>query len=90
MIEAEAAQGELMIRIMDDGRGLDLDYLEKVLNHEIETDSCGIGLRNIDQRIKITFGEAYGIRVANRQPTGAIITVVLPCEGECDDQTADC
>ena len=53
-----------------------------ILSGAIEAPSKSIGLRNIDQRIKMAFGEQYGIQVSNRIPQGAIITITLPFEGE--------
>lgn len=89
-IDSVVVNGSLEIYIADDGRGVDLEYVEKVLTKQVETTGESVGLRNIDQRIKISFGETYGIRIANRKPTGTIVTIVLPCEGEYCDNTADC
>lgn len=44
----------------------------------------------IDQRIKMSFGDNYGIRIANRKPTGTIVTIVLPYEGDHFENTVNC
>ena len=81
-ITASAADGILELSVIDNGKGIDLEHVEMILSGAIEAPSKSIGLRNIDQRIKMAFGEQYGIQVSNRIPQGAIITITLPFEGE--------
>jgi two-component system sensor histidine kinase YesM len=81
-ISASITQGRLEIRVMDNGKGMDLAHVQDVLAGHVEATNKSIGLRNIDQRIKMAFGEEYGIRVENRTPTGAVVTVILPLRGE--------
>lgn len=84
-IYTTTADNRLQIHIADNGRGVDLEYMHRVLNRQVETSGTSVGLSNIDQRIKISFGETYGITVANRKPTGTIVTIDLPCEGLTDE-----
>ena len=42
------------------------------------TKGKGIGLLNIDDRIKLAFGDAYGIRVDESAEQGASIILSLP------------
>lgn len=83
------SDGRLQISVEDNGRGVDLQHVKMVLSGEIEATNKSIGLKNIDQRIKISFGENYGICVENKEPTGTRVTVVLPYEGELDENTID-
>ena len=38
----------------------------------------GIGLRNVDQRIKLYFGEAYGLQIKSEPDVGTRVTIHLP------------
>lgn len=71
--------GEIMELIMEDnGPGIDETYLEEILKGERKSKGTGIGLKNIDERIKLSFGEEFGIQVDNRLDGGARITVRIP------------
>lgn len=88
-VNALASNSVLEISVVDNGKGVDLRRVEMVLNGEVEATNKSIGLRNIDQRVKMAFGELYGIRVENRVPKGTAVIVSLPFEGESDVDTAD-
>lgn len=89
-ISAAIIDGKLELYVVDNGRGVDLEYMEKVLTRQVETAGNSVGLSNIDQRIKMSFGDNYGIRIANRKPTGTIVTIVLPYEGDHFENTVNC
>lgn len=70
----------LKIAIKDNGTGIPKDQLEK-LKTNIENPgnfvSSGIGLHNINQRIKLFYGQDYGISISSAQ--GTLVTLLLPC-----------
>ena len=39
-----------------------------------------IGLRNVNRRLKLYFGEAYGLIVDSTEGRGTVVTVILPRE----------
>jgi two-component system LytT family sensor kinase len=58
---------EVLIAIADQGPGMLREY---------ERDAGrGVGLRNVDERLRKTFGEEYGIEVTNNEPQGTTVTV---------------
>ncbi|MCY9658542.1 sensor histidine kinase [Paenibacillus chondroitinus] len=72
-------EGDAVFLIVEDnGPGIDEAYLEKILTGERQSKGTGIGLKNIDERIKLTFGEEFGIQVENRTDGGARITIRIP------------
>lgn len=86
-IHLEETETSLIIHVMDDGIGMDtamLNRLNEYLNHpsKIETESRkkrgGIALGNVNSRIKLLFGEAYGLRVQSSPGAGTDISVFLP------------
>ena len=62
----------------DNGPGIDEAYLEQILTGERKSRGTGIGLKNIDERIKLSYGEEFGVQVENRAGGGARITVRIP------------
>lgn len=67
----------LEIAVTNSGSHFD-DNLLTLLKQGIRTPKrSGIGLLNIDQRIKLLFGDAYGITLSNQDDT-AIVTITIP------------
>jgi len=40
----------------------------------------GIGLRNVDGRLKLQFGERYGLRIFSREGSGTMIALAVPAD----------
>ncbi len=70
-LKATIESDNLIIEIQDNGKGIDL---EKDKNRS--KGSTGIGLENIDERIKLYFGEKYGIFFEKNK--GTIVRIILP------------
>ncbi|MBQ9121943.1 MAG: sensor histidine kinase [Lachnospiraceae bacterium] len=77
-----ATQDEyLQISIVDNGCGMDAEALaelrQKIKEQKIDT-SSSIGLSNINRRIKLCYGETYGMKIDSELGKGTIITLTLP------------
>ncbi|HEX3022165.1 MAG TPA: histidine kinase [Lachnospiraceae bacterium] len=72
------------IEITDSGRGMtpeQVDELSKKIAGEIESiggSGNGIGLKNVQDRIKISFGEEYGISLASKEGCFTKVIVRIP------------
>jgi two-component system sensor histidine kinase YesM len=82
----------LLITVGDDGIGIAPDRLASILEPS-ETDGKAfnhIGLANVDQRIRLRFGAAFGLSVASRAGEGTQVSVLLPlivgAEGQAEGQ----
>lgn len=77
-IRIKIIQGEtLQIKIIDNGIGMDAHY--DFLNEGINEDEGNhIGLRNINHRIKLFYGEEYGLIVRSAKNIGTIVIINLP------------
>ena len=53
----------LAVEIMDDGAGIAKERLEKLKQHIYlaDTDGSGYGLSNIEERIKLCYGNGFGL-----------------------------
>lgn len=68
--------------VKDNGPGMDEQFLEKLHKGEVKTRGTGIGLKNIDERTKLFFGEPYGLSIQSKQGCGTAVDVLLPFETE--------
>lgn len=72
----------ITITVIDNGPGVDSERLEMLQNMEIEPGNAGIGLKNIDQRIKIIFGSKYGLFLGSEQGKWFKVDIFIPCKKE--------
>lgn len=79
-VTAEERDGRMLLTVSDNGPGIEPDVLGRLKSGELVPRGTGIGLRNIDERIKLLFGEEYGMEVGDNDGGGARITLILPIE----------
>lgn len=66
----------LVYFITDNGKGFDPDKMYRLLKHT-EKDNHGLGIKNVNDRIRLAFGEAYGLTFITSE-TETIVKVVQP------------
>ncbi|MET4643295.1 histidine kinase [Streptomyces sp. NPDC006539] len=76
-ISALDAGSEAVVVIEDDGTGMDPERLRQILRGEGGT-STGIGLLNVDERLRQVYGDDYGLVIETGIGAGMKITVRLP------------
>ena len=73
---------KLIITVSDNGIGMDEETLRQVrdrmINHETN-DARSIGLYNINQRIKLFYGEEYSLQINSAPEKGTTAVLTLPC-----------
>lgn len=81
IVESEIKDNKLIISIIDDGIGMTSDAIQDIMekcgNKEYGRNSM-VGIANIDNRIKINFGEEYGISINSEVNIGTTVTLTLP------------
>lgn len=80
-VKGYADGNRVVVEITDDGVGIDLNERPSPLSEEYSSsreESNGIGLRNIEQRIKLHFGDSYGVSLYSAKDWGTRVTIVLP------------
>jgi two-component system LytT family sensor kinase len=73
-IEARIVGGDMELRVSDDGGGIDPDLVPKLLTGA----SGGIGLPNVDARLRATFGDQYALRIASELGRGTTVVMTVP------------
>jgi len=68
--------------IQDDGIGMTTDTIERVMDKKANAQNqrgfSGIGIRNVDERIKLHFGEDFGLRIYSTLGAGTTVEVCIP------------
>ena len=80
-ISAEAQDGRLSIIVEDNGVGLDEDEISRRLKeHDNTLAEAGesIGIYNINARMKMLYGEEYGMEVYSRKGEGTSVRIRIP------------
>lgn len=80
-IKAFREDENLIIKISDDGCGMTEEMCRKMLSDEIEPENIsgsGIGVKNVNERIHLRFGEEYGLSYWSEEGKGTTVTYVLP------------
>ncbi|ABX40913.1 cache domain-containing sensor histidine kinase [Lachnoclostridium phytofermentans] len=66
----------MILSIIDNGAGMDLNSFDGKNKKEFKF--SGIGIKNIDERIKIYFGDKYGIKITSSINQGTTVELWLP------------
>ncbi|MFS0560955.1 sensor histidine kinase [Terribacillus sp. 179-K 1B1 HS] len=83
-IEAVQDGKNTIISVIDDGPGMEQEFINKLSSGNYRPKGTGLGIRNIDNRLKILFGPAYGIRVISEPAAGTKVMLMIPFEGGTD------
>ena len=68
-------EGEMVyFSVEDNGRGMDNKRIKEVM----ETNTDNIGIRNVNNRIKLIYGDKYGVTIQSEINRGTRITINLP------------
>ena len=65
-------QGELKITVIDDGQGMEAEKIQ-----DIRLDKR-VGLNNVEKRIKLIYGQNYGLRIHSQKNNGTTVEIHLP------------
>jgi len=84
-VEVRLQAENLEITVSDTGPGMEPDVLAEIKTGNIRSNKAGIGIKNIDDRIKLLFGEAYGIAFESEPGRGTVVRIVIPTTREASD-----
>ena len=77
-------EGELLIcEVVDNGDGMEVTVDSALPNVKNKRQLfTGIGVRNVNERIKLIYGEAYGVSISSERGEGTKVRIVLPLVAE--------
>ena len=85
MVKAWREEDELYLSVADNGLGMTEDKVETILTGKSTSGNgrgSGIGVKNVNERIKLYFGEAYGLTIDSEPDEGTTVIIHLPAKDE--------
>ena len=76
---------DIVFCVQDNGVGMSREQISSIMQRET-TDRTGIGIRNVDDRIKIYFGSQYGLRITSELDVGTCVEIRMPGIKEGDNE----
>jgi two-component system LytT family sensor kinase len=71
VLRAERRHGAAFIEVTDDGMGMTAERLGEALNG-------GIGLSNVNERLRVIYGEQYQLKLRSTPEAGTSVTMEIP------------
>lgn len=81
VINAFSQNAILKITVKDDGCGMTEEMCKKILSDEIVPENIsgsGIGVKNVNERIKLRFGKEFGLLYSSKPGEGTVVEYILP------------
>jgi two-component system sensor histidine kinase YesM len=66
----------IVFKIIDDGIGMHPKTILDIFNKN--SIQVGYGIRNVDERIKLQFGNSYGVTIVSRWGIGTGVQIIIP------------
>jgi two-component system, sensor histidine kinase YesM len=79
VIKAFKLDSDIILEVIDDGMGMLPEVVEQLGQDSNEIKSYGIS--NVDKRIKLAFGEEYGVSIYSKLGIGTKVSIRIPQKG---------
>jgi two-component system sensor histidine kinase YesM len=77
---------DIVFSVRDNGVGMSEEQIEAIMQHG-PTDRTGIGIKNVNDRLKIYFGKSYGLHITSEPDVGTCVEIRMPKIKEGDHET---
>ena len=78
-IESRCVGKDMEIVVEDNGIGISMEWLKRGIPEENNEDThTKVGLEAVHKRLRILYGEEYGVQITRGKTTGTIITLKMP------------
>lgn len=78
-ITGSVFEDNIILNVADDGIGIEKEKLPLLLSSDnLKTSGSGYGLKNIDQRLKLLFGDIYGLSFYSVYGSGTTVSITIP------------
>lgn len=81
ILKGYGLEDDIIFEIIDNGVGMDQDTMEHIFErHKVNYRSNGVGVYNVERRIRLSYGQEYGISYKSKLGEGTVATVKIPKE----------
>lgn len=79
--------GNIGIDVADNGLGMTQEKIDYIMHNKVVSSKrgSGIGVRNVNERIQLIYGEEYGITIMSELDEGTTATITIPKMEETDE-----
>lgn len=77
-VSARQEDGDILFTIEDDGPGMTPEQIDAIFEKNTTQRTSGYGVKNIQSRIRLSFGEDYGVTYDTTRKTGTAVFVRIP------------
>ncbi|MBO4242863.1 MAG: sensor histidine kinase [Clostridiales bacterium] len=77
VVSVKGEGDDIIMTVEDNGNGMNEDQIAAIMNKE-RSDHTGIGIKNVNDRLKIYFGADYGIRIESVPDEGTKVIIRMP------------
>ena len=77
IIEVYEDGDDIVMSVSDNGVGMTKEQCEEILRNDVKGKS-GIGIKNVNDRVKIYFGEKYGVSIKSELDAGTRMELHMP------------
>lgn len=78
-IGIDQADGHLLLQVSDTGVGMSPERITEILGPD-QSKTSSIGLRNVDRRLRVLYGEEFRIEIQSEPKRGTWVQIKLPLE----------
>lgn len=79
-ITASLTDGKVLFQVQDNGLGMSPDVRDQVRGGSVKSEGgSGVGINNVHERIRLTFGEEYGLEIESEREVGTLVKLWIPC-----------
>ncbi len=77
LVSVKSDGDDVVFTVADNGSGMSRQQIEAIMSKE-RSDRAGIGIKNVNDRLKIYFGQAYGITIDSVPDEGTQVHIRMP------------
>ncbi|MGH4050310.1 MAG: sensor histidine kinase [Clostridium sp.] len=86
LISGKLENNDITLSVRDDGIGIPVDRIDKILTDDISSKTgSGYGLKNINKRLKLSYGESYGLSFISQYGHGTTVKIKIPAMQHVDE-----
>jgi two-component system, sensor histidine kinase YesM len=78
-ITASLKDNKILFQVIDNGYGIKPAFLKGILDRESKNEqNSGVGLKNVNERIKLCFGQEFGLDIISELDIGTTVNFSIP------------
>jgi len=78
ILTGEIKEGNIHLFVKDDGIGISQEGIDKLMSNDMKNTTSGYGIRNVRERIRLFYGEKYGVEYQSQIGSGTVVHITFP------------